>query len=132
MPTKSNIYAVRNTRDGFGTVKTVSMHRLILGLSDPKILGDHADGNGLNNTRGNLRVCTSSQNQMNSRGKRGSSSRFKGVCWNKEMGKWQANIAISKKQKYLGLFENEIDAASEYDKMAIILFGEFAKPNFSK
>ncbi len=63
------------------------------------------------------------------RGPRGR-SRFKGVCITKT-GKWRAIIYSSRKQKYLGVFENEEDAAKAYDRGAIELFGESANLNFS-
>src|ERR1700761_3055809 len=43
----------------------VAMHRLILNLTDPKQIVDHIDGNGLNNVRKNLRICTVGQNLCN-------------------------------------------------------------------
>ena len=41
------------------------MHRWILGITDPKVLIDHIDHNGLNNQKSNLRIVTSSQNKKN-------------------------------------------------------------------
>src|ERR1700722_12732827 len=56
----------------------ILMHREINGT--PRgLLTDHRDGNGLHNWRGNLRTATALQNMMNRRGKRGGTSRFKGV-----------------------------------------------------
>lgn len=90
---------------------------------------DHIDGNGLNNTYSNLRFVTSAQNHMNMRSKRGT-SRFKGVYWCKQTNKWKGQLIKDGRKYYLGLFENEIDAASAYDTKAIEMFGEYAALNF--
>lgn len=56
-------------------------------------------------------------------------SRFKGVCTTRG-GKWRAVIYIDRKQKYLGVFTNEYDAAKAYDVSAVQLFGNGAQLNF--
>ena len=55
------------------------LHRLVMNISDPKILIDHIDGNGLNNQKSNLRICTGTQNMGNRKKNINGSSRFKGV-----------------------------------------------------
>lgn len=62
------------------------------------------------------------------RGPRGQ-SRFKGVCITRA-GKWRAVIYIGRKQKYLGVFDSEFDAARAYDAAALEHFAEGAKLNF--
>lgn len=44
------------------TSRTVIMHRMILGLTDPDIEADHRDNDGLNNQRENLRPCSHREN----------------------------------------------------------------------
>jgi hypothetical protein len=39
------------------------------------------------------------------------SSKYVGVAWNNKMQKWQARFNHNKKQEYIGLFNNENDAA---------------------
>ncbi len=56
-------------------------------------------------------------------------SRFRGVCITKT-GKWRAIIYTKRKQKYLGIFNSEEDAAKAYDRGAIEIFGESAELNF--
>lgn len=109
--------------------RRVFMHRLI--LSPPKdMMTDHINGNGLDNRRCNLRVCTSSQNQQNSRKHRGCSSIYKGVSRNTGRGKtWVAYICTNGRLRQLGAFDDEWDAACAYNAEARKHFGVFAKPN---
>lgn len=55
-------------------------------------------------------------------------SRFKGVCITRA-GTWRAVIYNGRKQKYLGVFDSEFDAARAYDAAALQLFAEGAKLN---
>jgi hypothetical protein len=41
-------------------------------------------------------------------------STYKGVCWDKKRKKWASNIRINSKTKFLGYFDNEIDASNAY------------------
>lgn len=127
---KSSTYA-RTRYNG----RDVYLHRLILGLLDkPKhIFVDHKDGNGLNNSRSNLRVTTSRGNQRNRRkeSSRKTSSSYKGVYKENKNRKrtkiWRAQIVLpGKKQKCLGYYPTEVEAAQAYNKAATELFGEFA------
>ncbi len=45
-------------------------------------------------------------------------SKFVGVSWNKQMKKWNAQIRIDGKNKTLGHFDDEKEAANAYDKVA--------------
>ena len=83
-------YACRSFRVD-GHVHHIVMHRLILGLKegDGKIT-DHIDGNGLNNSRSNLRICTSAENNFNQRPQAGKTSKYKGVHWDKIKGKMES------------------------------------------
>jgi len=56
-------------------------------------------------------------------------SGFKGVYWNKRIGKWHAQIHSGKKQ-HLGFYATAEDAAKAYDRADKQHFGEFAYLNF--
>lgn len=116
-----NIYAM-----GLKNGRWVYMHRVIVRPRRGYVV-DHKDGNGLNNCRDNLRACTQRQNQVNRRSYRGV-SRFVGVyrCGNK----WKAGIGYRGKMYYLGVFDDEVQAAKARDRKAWELHGEFAYLNF--
>lgn len=122
-----NWYALTNVKKPNGRYGTLGMHRFIF-KSSGKV--DHRDGNGLNNCRSNLRKATTSENQINTRKRRNCTSRFKGVCWRKDAGKWQAQIGRRDIKRSLGVFDNELDAAHAYDLAAKQFYGTFAKPNY--
>jgi len=46
-------------------------------------------------------------------------SGYRGVSYHKIRNKWRSRITINKKEIYLGLFENKLDAAKAYDKYII-------------
>lgn len=112
-------YAVSAPKGG----PKVRLHNFL--LPDAPMV-DHINGNGLDNQRHNLRACTKAQNQRNVRKQASTSSRYKGVYWHQQNGKW---LARAQKQ-YLGCFSNEEEAAIAYDKAALSLFGAFAQLNF--
>jgi hypothetical protein len=103
------------------------MHRLILRV-DANTQVDHRDGNGLNNTRGNLRPATHAQNQHNSRLRKDNQSGFKGV--HRQGNRWVARIRVDGEQKHLGSFRTPEEAARAYDAAALRLRGEYARLNF--
>ena len=57
-------------------------------------------------------------------------SQYRGVRWRKDNGKWEARITIDGKQKHLGLYEKEDDAARAYDARAREEWGSSALCNF--
>lgn len=90
---------------------------------------DHANGNGLDNCRSNLRVATHMQQMWNFPSHQGSSSQFKGVWWSKRSKKWQAGITCEGHKLHLGYYTDEIEAARAYDDAARAHFGSFARLN---
>lgn len=126
----NTVYARRNYRALDGKQVNQRMHRFILDLppgTKPSV--DHKDGDGLNNRRENLRVCTSAENARNQPAYKNKSSKFKGVI-RRPGGKWEATITVDGKHKYVGWFMSEELAARAYDVAATENFGQFARLNF--
>lgn len=112
------------------------MHRLILANACEGFQVDHINGNGLDNRRENLRVCTRFQNMQNSSGCRDRKSAYKGVAkisrWatNKNGKIWEARICWDGKQRVIGTYKTELDAAQAYDNKAREVHAQFARLNF--
>lgn len=107
----------------------VKMHRQILGIEDQDDICDHADTNGLNNQRSNLRKCTRLENSMNRNPYEGRTSKYKGVHYDKESKKWRASIRLNGKLSNIGRFTTQEAAAKAYDEYAARMFGDFAVLN---
>lgn len=103
-----------------GKKNTFQVHQLVamafLGhvLCGHERVVDHIDNNILNNKLSNLQVITARENL--SRSRKNKTSKYTGVHWSKEQGKFIANIHINGRQKHLGCFNSEIDAFSAYEK----------------
>ena len=120
-----NWYASRDlkTLDGY---KNHRMQWDILGKNT-----DHKNGNGLDNRRANLRVCTKAQNTQNQRRIPTEITPYKGVKKRvyRYRTMWEAQIKAEGQQIYLGLFGTAEEAALTYNRAALIRFGEFASLN---
>lgn len=115
------------------------IHRLIAEAFIPNPLNlpqvNHKDKNTFNNDVSNLEWCTCSQNHkhafangrdktyliMQNQGKKeiNATSKYHGVCWDKNKHKYMAFCKHLHKNKFLGRFINEEDAAKAYDNYVI-------------
>ncbi len=75
---------------------------------------DHIDHDIFNCMSVNLQKKTRGDNHRDSRKRVGSTSKYVGVSWGKREKKWRATIIINNKQKALGIFDCEEDAAKAY------------------
>jgi hypothetical protein len=89
---------------------------------------DHINGDKTDNRISNLRLVTRQQNIHNKPG-RGGTSRHKGVQWSKTARKWVAVLRHEGKNRHLGFFNSEEDAAARYIQEADMLHGEYAYHN---
>lgn len=111
------------------------VHRIIVLMKtgvDPGIHWvDHVSDKSNNH---DVRIATASQNHANRQKQesfKGSktSSKYKGVYWNKKQQKWQAQIKSKGKATNLGLFKSEDKAALAYNEAAEREWGVYARLN---
>lgn len=121
---KTTEYAERRSGE-----KHYKMHREILEAPSGTFV-DHKNGNGLDNRRSNIRLCTSSQNAYN-KVQKNNTSGYKGVFKdhrNRRKYKiWWASITVNKIPINLGHFYTAEEASQAYKKAALKYHGEFAK-----
>ena len=90
---------------------------------------DHIDTDSINNKFGNLRQAGGTQNQANTRRRSDNLSGIKGVYWNPSRHKWQVQIQVGRRKRFLGRFakHEKKKAAAAYLRAARAAFGEFAR-----
>ena len=121
-------YAMYTYYDEKDVRHEVYMHRVIMSLTRREVV-DHIDGDRLNNTRANLRVCSQQQNLCYRRCFRNNESGYKGVT--RRGKRWLARIYYDEQTVRFGLYARAEEAVLAYDCAARWLFGEFALLNFS-
>ncbi len=135
---KWNLVKDGNTYYVISSNPNLRLHRFIMESAGNEINNkyiDHIDGDGLNNSKSNLRICCNSENQRNRRietqSTLNSSSRYKGVRKSyRKKNPWRSDIRLPTGKLSLGNFLNEEKAAKAYDIAAIKYFKEFACLNF--
>ena len=120
---RTNYYAIRYISKN----KRSRMHREIVGSIEKGKEVDHADGNGLNNQRKNLRVCSHLENMRNTKLSSRNTSGIKGVSWYQANNKWRADASMDGKLIYLGSFKNIKDANNAYKKFTKKNYKQFVR-----
>lgn len=120
-------YVSRNRYINKISVK-ILMHREIMNTPDG-LYTDHINHNKLDNRRENLRVCTPTQNAMNSSTRNRNKLGIKGVVWQADRNKFAVYAKVNGKSRFFGRFESLQDAANKYNEIALKYFGRFAKIN---
>jgi len=120
---------------GGGKQRNEKLHRLVLarmlGRSlQPGEVGDHINGNKLDNHRSNLRVATHQQNAWNRAPQRGSRSKYSGVWISNRSKRWAAFVKRDGVRYHIGYFDTDDEAAWMRDQWASTLHGEYARLNF--
>lgn len=130
-PHTQSYYAKRSKNlgiiDGKLTIITIRMHRVILGLTDWNIVGDHRNRKAtLDNRRQNLRVATRTESGRHRGISKNNTSGYKGVYKNRFGKPWYALIMVDGISIRLGSFDRIEDAAQAYNEAAIKYHKEFA------
>ena len=121
------VYAKRASRG-----RTYLLHRELLGADRTDIEVDHKNLNGLDNRRSNIRLASKALNAAN----RGAGIKgLRGVHnvhhKRPELTKpWMTVICTGRRTYNLGYFATAEEAAQAYDRKALELWGEYARPNF--
>ena len=103
------------------------LHRIIIKTQSGYVT-DHINTKKWDNRRANLRACTRTQNQANSRGKKQSQTGIKGVCITKRpKNPFDAKITVNGKSVFLGVFKTAEQAKAAYMEAAKMYYGEYAR-----
>lgn len=103
-----------------GVKKTWYVHQLVaITFLDHKpcehnAVIDHIDNDKLNNNINNLQIVNSRYNC--SKDKKGYTSKYVGVFWDKSKNNWKSSIKIDGKTVNLGHFKTELDAHKAYQE----------------
>ena len=114
----SNYLRVSLSRNGKS--KTIRIHQLVAEAflnhkpCGYKLVVDHINGIKTDNRLKNLQVITQRENA--SKDRKGGTSKYVGVYWNKSNKNWRARIQINGKDKNLGSFTDELKASETYQK----------------
>lgn len=126
--TRFKKYAYRQFKKA-GKMVQVLLHRAITQCPEGMAV-DHRNGDGLDNRRANLRICTQSENLGNT--PRHSDRKYdlpKGVGYKKgrKTNPYYAQITKDGQRHNLGAFPTAVDAAQAYAIKSKELFGEFSR-----
>ena len=124
---RTRVYAA-TSRIKNGVRVHMTMHRMLMApLLAAGMEVDHINGDGLDNRRCNLRICTRAENARNNRTPCTNRSGFKGVSFYKRRGVWRSHITVNGKFHHLGYFSTAENAHAAYCEAAKRLHGEFAR-----
>jgi hypothetical protein len=131
-PRGGRFHVMRSVNSG-GIRKTIYLHRWLIGAGVGDEV-DHSNNNGLDNRRSNIRLCKRAENARNFlRDSPRKSSQFHGVHWCSARGRWRVVICdTTGKQRHIGMFCDEVEAAVARDVATIAYHGAFAILNFKE
>lgn len=130
---KDHCWYITGSRGGYvvstDNRTTIMLHRLILGVTDPKMDVDHINHNPNDNRKENLRVVTRSQNNANMGLRVHNTSGCTGVTWHSTRKQWISRISIDKKDIFLGWFNDYDEAVKARKEAEEKYFGEYSYDN---
>jgi hypothetical protein len=111
------VYLYKNKKQ-----KKFYIHRLVLQTFLP--IEENKEVNHMNHIKTdnrlcNLEWCSRSENSRFCKKRKGCTSQYRGVSLDKSSNKWKAECRINWKSNYLGLFDDERDAARAYNEFII-------------
>lgn len=109
--------------------KNEYLHRLLM-APPAGLIVDHANHDGLDNRRTNLRVITQASNLARKRTSGACGTSYRGIALDKSGKRWCARIRKDGKRLTLGSFSTPEEAAVAYDIAALEIHGEAAGLNF--
>ena len=116
-----NTFYAQHISKKYGCIR---MHRIIMGVNDPKIIIDHINGDGTDNRSENLRIISNQENLHNSYCvRKNNTSGYIGVTYDKRTKKWKAMIWLNMKPLWLGRHATPKLAADAYKKAHDKYFG---------
>ena len=89
-----------------------SMHRMVMGCSDPEIDVHHINHVTYDNRKSNLEMCEHYKNIIASKTYSNNTSGRKGVYFDKSRNKWCAHLTVNKKTYNLGRFDTFEEAVA--------------------
>lgn len=129
---KSNTYYAKRSMRIAGSSKssTQSMHRLIMNPPEGMVV-DHINGNGLDNRRSNLRVCTQGENLRCKKVVK-SSTGVRGVSLTRNGERYVAQCSLNGRSKVIGVFDTLAEASEAYYRRAREIHGDFARKDLGQ
>lgn len=107
----------------------IQLSHFILNEKPKGLFIAHRDKDDLNFTKSNLVYVDYKERQRLSKGHVNSTSKYKGVSYDRSRNKWVAQARINGKNKFIGRFDNEDDAARAYNRVIKEYCGETAYLN---
>lgn len=104
----------------YGTKKDCTVHTLVAIAflnhipCGYNIVVDHINNLPTDNRLSNLQLITQRENA--SKDRKGGSSKYVGVYWDRHSFNWKCKIQVNKKIEYLGIFKSELLAHKAYQK----------------
>ena len=122
---------IHKKRNGQRWCTSMKLHKFIMNVKENKVV-DHINHDTLDNTKGNLRVISHSNNSMNRKSRNSNNkSGYRNVSWSNHDKKWIVQLQVNKKNTVLGRFPQDklLEAAKFAEEKRKELYGEFAGHN---
>lgn len=112
-----------------GGSSEIRMHRLVMNVTDPKLVVDHIKHINHDNRKSELRVVQPHENSANKKMASNNTSGYTGVYYHKGKDKYEAEIVVNKKKIWLGAFKEIEDAITARKNAEDKYLGEFSYAN---